>query len=176
MESSTIDGYATALLAIARAEGEVERLVDEIYRAATAVDGDTELREALADPQIPLSRKQGVVEALLGQRASATTVAAINLLVGSGQAKHLSEIASRLAELAAEQEGAVVAEVRSAVELDASQIERLETALSDATGRKVEVKAVVDGSVLGGVVAKVGDRVFDGTVKSRIDDLREQWG
>ncbi len=85
-------------------------------------------------------------------------------------------IASRVAALAAAAEGSLVAEVRSAVPLDDEQIARIGKALSDATGKEIQVKAITDPSVIGGIVAQVGDTVFDGSVKSRFDDLRDQWG
>jgi F-type H+-transporting ATPase subunit delta len=76
----------------------------------------------------------------------------------------------------AEHEGTVVAEVQSAVALDAGQIARLEAALSRATGKRVQAKVVTDPALMGGLVAKIGDTVFDGSVKSRFSDVREQWG
>lgn len=176
MSTATIDGYAAALLDIARAESDVDRLSDEMYRAARALDANPELRDALTDPQIPIQRKQGIVDDLLGPRASQVTVASINLLVGSGHAKHLSEITTRMAEMAAEQQGSLVAEVRSAIELDPHQLEQLEAALSRVAKRRVQAKVVVDSAVVGGLVAKVGDRIFDGTIRGRFDELREQWG
>jgi F-type H+-transporting ATPase subunit delta len=66
-----------------------------------------------------------------------------------------------------------MAEVRSAVPLDAERRTRLADALSKATGRQVEVKVVVDPGVVGGAVAMVGDEVFDGSVRSRLRELRE---
>ena len=171
-----IDGYAAALLDIARAEGDPEAFTDEFFRAARALEGNLELRETLTDPQVPVERKQGIVRQLLGPRASRVTVAAVDFVIAAGQARHLQAISSRLAELAAEEEGAIVAEVRSATTLDADQIARLEAALASASGKLVQAKVVTDPSVLGGVVAKIGDTVFDGSVKSRLDDLREQWG
>ena len=66
--------------------------------------------------------------------------------------------------------------MRSAVALDEEQIARIGAALSQATGKSIEVKAITDPSVVGGIVAQVGDTVFDGSVRSRFDDLREQWG
>ena len=104
------------------------------------------------------------------------TVAAINFLVASGQARRLDEIAKRLAFLAAEAEGEVVAEVRAPLDLDADQIDRLSAALSKATGKRIQVKVIVDPSVIGGVVTKVGDTVLDGSVQNRFNELREQWG
>jgi F-type H+-transporting ATPase subunit delta len=65
-----------------------------------------------------------------------------------------------------------VAEIRSAVPLDDETIERLAAALSKATGKKLEVKAVVDESVVGGIVARVGDVVIDGSIASRVESLR----
>ena len=103
-------------------------------------------------------------------------MAAITFLVAAGQARHLDEIAKRLAFLAAEAEGEVVAEVRAPLDLDADQIDRLTAALSEATGKRVQVKVIVDPSVIGGVVTKVGDTVLDGSVQNRFAELREQWG
>jgi F-type H+-transporting ATPase subunit delta len=70
----------------------------------------------------------------------------------------------------------VVAEVRSAVPLDEDQRTRLAAALGRATGRAVDVKVVIDPEVLGGVVAQVGDTVIDGSVRARLDELRERIG
>lgn len=171
-----IDGYAAALFDIARVDGGSVDLVDEIHAAANALSGSPELIETLRDPRVPGERKQGIIDDLLGSRASRTTVAAINFVIASGQARSLSEIAARLTERAAEAEGEVVAEVRAPMPLDPEQIERLQVALARATNKKVQVKVVIDPSVVGGLVAKVGDTVLDGSVQGRFDELREQWG
>jgi F-type H+-transporting ATPase subunit delta len=171
-----VDGYAAALLDIARAEGETSGLTDEIFTAANALAGNGELIDVLADARVPQDRKQGIVDDLLGKRASRVTVAAINFVVAAGQAKHLGDIAAKLVALAAEAEGEVVAEIRTPMDLDPSQIERLTAALNSATGRRVQVKVVIDPTVIGGLVAKVGDTVLDGSVQNRFTELREQWG
>jgi F-type H+-transporting ATPase subunit delta len=62
------------------------------------------------------------------------------------------------------------------MELEQIQIERLTAALRSATGRRVQVKIVIDPTVMGGLVAKVGDTVLDGSVQNRFTELREQWG
>lgn len=175
-QARRIDGYAAALLDVARAEGDTGGLTDEIYTAAQALAGNSELIDVLADARIPHDRKQGIVDDLLGKRASRVTVAAVNFVVAAGRARHLGDIAARLADLAAEAEGEVVAEIRTPMELGAGQIERLTAALAAATGRRVQVRVVIDPTVLGGLVAKVGDTVLDGSVQSRFTELREQWG
>ena len=91
-----------------------------------------------------------------------------------GRARQLPQILKGLSDLAAEARNSVVAEVRSAVPLDAKQRKDLAAALSNATGKKVEVKVLVDPSVIGGIVAKVGDTVIDGTVRRRLEQLKEQ--
>jgi len=173
-QASYVDGYASAMLGIATVEG--GEIADEIFNAAIALNGNAELIDVLADNRIPAERKQGIIDDLLSQRASSVTVAAITFLVASGQARRLDEIAKRLAYLAAEAEGEVVAEVRAPLDLDADQIDRLSAALSKATGKRVQVKVIVDPSVIGGVVTKVGDTVLDGSVQNRFTELREQWG
>jgi F-type H+-transporting ATPase subunit delta len=75
--------------------------------------------------------------------------------------------------MAAERREHVIAEVRSAVPLDAAQRQRLAAALSTASGRTVEVKVIVDPSVMGGLVARIGDTIYDGSVRTRLDEARE---
>ena len=114
-----IDGYAAAMLDIARAEGDPDGLSDELIRVAAAFGQSEELRATLRDPLIPFERKQGVVDDLLGGRASRVTVSLVNLLVGAGRIGDFGAIAERMATLAAEAEEYTIAEVRTAVELDA---------------------------------------------------------
>jgi F-type H+-transporting ATPase subunit delta len=175
-QTAHVERYASALLNVAGAEIDPSAAADEIFRAAQGLSGHTELIETLADPRIPAEIKQGIVDDLLDSRASKVTVAAMNFVIGVGLAKQLSAIASRLVELAADAEGEVVAEVRSAIELNPVQIERLRAAINSVTGKRVQVKTVIDPSVIGGLVAKVGDTVLDGSVQHRFSELREQWG
>ena len=174
--SDRLAGFASALLDIARAEGDVDAFVDEFYSAAKTISGTPELRETLTDARIPVGRKQGIVQDLLGPLVDNVVVASINFVIAVGETRSLEEIASRVAELVAEHEGSVVAEVQSAVALDAGQVARLEAALSKATGKRVQAKVVTDPTLMGGLVAKIGDTIFDGSVKSRFADVREQWG
>jgi F-type H+-transporting ATPase subunit delta len=96
------------------------------------------------------------------------------MVVASGRGRDLPAIIDRLVARAAESKDAAVAEVRSAVALTADQTERLKAALANATGRSVNLKVVVDPSVLGGLVATVGDTVIDGTVRTRLDQLKSR--
>jgi F-type H+-transporting ATPase subunit delta len=168
-----IEGYAAAILEVARAEGELDRIGDELFRIARAFESSNELREALTDPRLPVERKQSIVDELLGTQALPLTVSLVGFVVGAGRAADLPAIADRLAERAAGERGRVIAEVRSATELDDETTARLAEALGRATGRQVEVKTVVDPSVVGGIVTRIGDTVIDGSVRHRLEELRE---
>ena len=169
-----IDGYAAAILEVARGEEQLDRVGDELYRIARAFESSVELREVLGDPRVPVERKLGVIDDLLGERVSPLTLNLVSFVVSAGLAVELPAIADRLAERAAAETGKVIAEVRTAVDLDQETLDRLAEALARATGKRVEVKSVVDPSVIGGLVARVGDTVIDGSVKRRLDDLRQQ--
>lgn len=168
-----IEGYAAAILEFARAEGELERVGDELFRIARTFESSDALRQALTDPRIPVERKQGVVDDLLGTKALALTKGLVAFVVAAGRATDLPEIADRVVARAAAARDRAVAEVRTAVELDPATLERLTAALSRATGKAVEAKVVLDPSVIGGVVARIGDLVIDGTVSHRLQQLRE---
>jgi F-type H+-transporting ATPase subunit delta len=165
--------YAEALFGVALAEGTLGDVEDELFRFSQTLEGSDELREALTDPAIPVARRQQIVEDLLGGKASSTTVGMISLVVGTGRARDLPAIISQLVEMSAAEANKAVAEVRTAVPLNQDQRERLATALGEATGRQVEIKAIVDPAVMGGVVAQVGDTVIDGSVRTRLDRLRK---
>jgi F-type H+-transporting ATPase subunit delta len=169
-----IQGYARALFAVADAEGELDRVEDELYRFGKEIDRQPKLREALTDPGLPSDRKKAVVTEILAGKASRHTVAMLGFLVEQGQAKDLPKIIEALSEVAAEQRNKAVAEVRSAVPLDEQRRSKLAKALSKASGRDVEVKVLVDPSLMGGVVARVGDQVFDGSVRRKLEMAREQ--
>lgn len=167
-----IDGYAAAILEFARAEGELERVGDELFRIARSFESSNDLREALTDPRLPIERKQAIVTDLVGDRVSNLTINMVSFVVASGRAKELPAIADRLAERAAAARDKVIAEVRTATELDTKTEARLAKALGQATGRDVEIKTVVDPSIVGGIIARVGDVVIDGSVTHRMEELR----
>ncbi len=167
------DSYAEALYTIAANEQQVDEVADELFRFARVFESSDELRDALIDPHLPASRRQQIVEDLLGGKATEVTTSLISMVVGVGRARDLPAIIDRVVEMSARQNQKAVAEVRSAIELTEDQRARLTAALSTATGRAVEIKVIVDPTVLGGVVAQIGDTVIDGSVRHRLSQLRE---
>jgi len=168
------EAYADALLAAARGEGNLADIEDDLFRFARTFEGSDELRIALTDPHLPVDRRLAVIEDLMGGRGLAASVALASMVVAAGHAADLPAIIDRFVELAASERQREFAEVRSALPLDAAQQRRLADALGRATGKTVEVKVIVDPSVLGGIVARVGDVVIDGTIRHRLEQLKEQ--
>jgi len=166
--------YADALLAAARGEGNLGDIEDDLFRFARTFESSDPLRIALTDPTLPIERRLAVINELMGGRGLAASTALVELVVAAGHAGDLPAIIDRFVELAASDRQREFAEVRSALPLDAKQQKRLAEALGRATGKTVEVKVIVDPTVLGGIVARVGDVVIDGTVRHRLEQLKEQ--
>jgi F-type H+-transporting ATPase subunit delta len=165
-------GYANAILSFADAEEKLDAIVDELFAFAKAVEQNVQLREALTDPALPAENKSAVIDELLGERADPYSANILRFLVQQGRGRDLAKIVEEFAGLAAERRQHVLAEVRTAVPLDEARRSGLERSLSAATGKTVEVKAVVDPSVVGGVVARVGDEVIDGSLRTRLQEVK----
>lgn len=174
MAKEAIRGYAQALFSIAEAEDALETVEDELFRFARAVESEGQLREALTDPALPEERKKAVIRDILGDVASPHTISIVGFLIEQGKARQLTPIVDELVALAAERRNAAVAEVRTAVELDDGQRQKLAEALERATGKVVELKVVIDPSIVGGVVARVGDQVIDGSIRRRLELARDR--
>jgi F-type H+-transporting ATPase subunit delta len=172
--SEIVRGYAEALFNVVRAEGELDRVEDELFRFGKILESNHELKQALSDQSMEREQRAKILEELLDDKVSPHTLGLLTFIVGQGRARQLPQILEEVSGLAAQARQSVVAEVRSAVPLDDKQRKDLASALSKATGKNVEVKVLIDPSVVGGVVAKVGDTVIDGTVKRRLEQLREQ--
>ncbi len=164
--------YAGALFEVARSEGSLAEVEDELFRFARTLEGNDELRSTLTDAALPVSRRQQIVEDLLGGRANPITTSLVSMVVGAGRSRDLPAIIDELVRLSAAEANKEVAEVRTAVPLTDDQRARLAEALQKATGRTVEVKVVIDPTILGGVVAQVGDTVIDGSVRTRLEQLK----
>ncbi len=169
-----VQAYANAFLEVARAEGRLTDVEDELYRFARVYAGSDDLRMALTDPALPAQERVAIVEDLLGGKALSASVALVDMVVAAGRVSDLPEIVDRFVEQAAQLRDHEVAEVRTAVPLTSEQQHRLAEALAAATGKQIELKVVIDASVMGGVVARVGDLVIDGSVRARLDQLRRQ--
>jgi F-type H+-transporting ATPase subunit delta len=171
-----IRGYAAAFVAIAQAEGALDRVEEELYAFAKAVERQPPLQTAMADRSLPVENRQTLVRDVIGDRAHPVTVNLVSFLIEADRGRDLSKVAEGVAAIAAELREHEVAEIRSAVPLSDTQVRRLEEALSRATGHTVEAKVVVDPTLVGGVIARVGDEIFDGSIASRLNEAKQALG
>ena len=171
--SDRVQLFADALFTIAQASPQPAEVEDELFRLARIFEGSDELRQRLTDTSIPAPRRQQIVEELLKERATAVTTAIVSLIVSADRAADLPKIVDAMAKRSAMASNRSLAEVRSAVPLSDAQQARLAAALEKQLGYAVQVRVVVDPTVVGGVITQIGDTVIDGSIRTRLAQLRE---
>jgi F-type H+-transporting ATPase subunit delta len=168
--------YAQAVVALADGEGALDVVEDELLAVARAVDGNEDLRQRLIDIHLPLAQRLTFVESSVLEAAHPATRSALAMLIAAERVGDLGAIAKQVAERAAASRDEELAEVVVAVQLDDKRRKALKNALERATDRKLDLKVIVDESVVGGVRARIGDTVIDGSVLRRLTDLRTRIG
>jgi F-type H+-transporting ATPase subunit delta len=161
-----------AAFTVAEADGSLDSTEEELFRFGRALDSSPELQMALTDPAQSAAVKASIARELLQGRSTAATQAVLEYAVGHLHGRRIDSVVDDLCNLAAQQRERVVAEVRVAAPLDASQTQRLADALSRLKGRTVRLNVAVDPTVVGGVHVRIGDEVIDGTVASRMEQAR----
>ena len=150
-----------------------DQLVDELFAVGQTVNGNSELREALANPARSVEDKSALVDSLLGGKVLPATVTLTKQSL-AGTYRTVTLALSTYRSVAAEVVGQSVATVRVTKPLEDSERKRLVEALSKAYDRKIHVNEIVDPAVLGGVRVEIGDDVIDGTISSRLTDARRR--
>ncbi|MGI8752513.1 MAG: ATP synthase F1 subunit delta [Acidimicrobiales bacterium] len=168
------DGYATAILGPVRDNEGLGDVEDDLFRFSRVVLGADELLEALSDPRTPVEARRGLVHDLLASKAAEASTRLATYAVTVGRPRDYVTLLTALVERVAEESHRRVAEVRAAIELTDEEQQRLGAALGRILGHDVDVRVIVDRSVLGGFVASVGDSVVDGSVRHRLEKLRER--
>jgi F-type H+-transporting ATPase subunit delta len=167
---------AMAAFTAADQAGELERLEAELFFVATMIEQQAPVRSALTNPGLPVANKQALMADLLAGRVGARCASLVDLLVELNEGHGLDTQLKEWAEAAAARRNRVVAEVRSAVELDEARRARLAEVLTRVLGKPVLLQTTVDKAILGSLVVRVGDELFDGSVRSRLEQAREALG
>jgi len=168
-----IKGYAAGIYEIAKAEGEFDKVKGELQQIARTFETSNELRDTLSDPRLGADRKQSIVDDLLGTRASEATVGIVSFITQMGNAGSLPAIVDAMVSMSAAAGSREVAEIRTAIALEDDVVARLVAALERKTGKSLEANVIVDPTVLGGIVARVGDTVIDGSVSTKLSGMRQ---
>jgi len=166
--------YATALLEIGVETGSLDTLVEEIARVAQTYDGSTELRAALADPLVPIAAKSAILTDISARLAlSATAKNVVQMLLDRRRIQAIVPIAQRLREMADEKRGVIRAEVLTAMPLPEEYFTQLQQQLERVTGRRIALDRKLDPTLICGVVARVGDTIYDGSLVARLRQLKD---
>lgn len=165
--------YAKALFGLAVESDQVANIGAELGRLVAASDDNRELAEVLERPLFPAAERRAVLRAVGDSLSLSPTITNFcQFLIDQRRTHELRAISQEYERLAQEAAGRLNGEVIAAAPLSEDQLNTLRSALARRTGREIDLEVRVDPTLLGGVVAKVGDLVFDGSLKSRLEQLR----
>jgi len=164
--------YATALYELADERRALDEAVDQADALGRLIDGSAELRALLADPTLDVSRARGAILAVLEKQGFGTLLQHfVGVIANNRRLPDLRSILRAFASLVAERRGVVVADVASAHPLSDLQRTQLLARLTEAGYARVNIQERVDESLLGGLVVRVGPRLYDASLKSRLARL-----
>lgn len=165
--------YARALLDVAAEAGKLDVVSDQLSAFARAMQQSKELNDLLLNPAYTRPQRSGVVESLLTSSKMDPVVGnLLRLLVERNRLGFLPDIARIFSDLVDQRVGRVRGRVTSAVKLAPEALQKLTRQLEAATQRKVTLEERVDPALLGGLSAQVGSVVYDGSLRSQLDELR----
>jgi F-type H+-transporting ATPase subunit delta len=165
--------YAEAAFEVAKRDGTIEQWRAELD-ASAAIIGDERAISALANPALPIDQRSVAVASLLKGTASGPVQNLIQLLLRRGRIEEVGRVAAEFRRLDDRRQGITHATVTSAAPLTPDEIRALTARLEQSTGGRVALETEVDESLLGGLVVRVGDRLIDGSVRGRLERLRNQ--
>jgi len=170
-----VDGLEqVGIRAIAQGDSHSAVIESELFDFARITAGDAPLELALGSKLADPKGKAAIVQQLIGKKAHAGTVAIVEHLVSSPRGRRIGEMLAGAADIVAAAGARRIATVTSATPLSAAQQERLTTALTKQYGSDIQLHLVTDPTVVGGARVQVGDDVIDGTIASRLADLKLQ--
>lgn len=165
--------YAQALFELAEAQGALAAVESDLTGLRALISESVDLRRLLTSPAFSAEDKgKGLIAVAEKAGVAPLTLKFLGLLSHNLRASALPEVAIAFARLAAEKRGTVAAEVTTAVKLSAAQAKGVAAALRQALGKDPEITTKVDPSILGGLKVRVGSRLFDASLRTRLDQLK----
>lgn len=167
--------YGKALLDLAAEQNQVDPIARNLTDLRNTWEGSEELREAFENPSVSSADRRRIIDSLAGRMGlSPLVTSTFKLLSDRRRTRYLLEIIDAFEHLAEERAGRVRAEVITATGMPETYYAELQKALEGVTGKKVTLLKREDPSIIGGVVARVGDKVFDGSIRTRLDELKDE--
>ncbi len=167
--------YATALADVVLKTGETETVKNELKAWEQLISGNAELRSVFANPSIQRAGKERVLSSLIEKvKPSKTTANFLRVLLENNRLTELGHINERFDTVLEERGGSVIAEVASVRELSIAQANELKANLERLTGKQVKLNYSIDPSLIGGVVTQVGSTIYDSSVRTQLENLKEE--
>lgn len=166
--------YAQALYEIALAQKALETMEQEMKGVAEAVEGSRDLQKVLYHPQVLPGEKKNLLKALFADKVSNETMKFLGLIVDKRRENYISGIAAEFIALANAARNTAAAQVTSAIEFDENQRQEILKVLAKMSGKEVDPTFAVDPSLIGGVVVRIGDKIIDGSIKTRLATLKSR--
>jgi F-type H+-transporting ATPase subunit delta len=164
--------YATALADVAISRREEQKVKAELEFWASMVEGNAQLKEVFANPTIPYDQKRRLLQELIVKtRVSETTAALLQVLLKNQRVGQIKDVAERYSRILDERAGVVAAQVTTARPVPESERGVLREALAQLTGSTVRLQFETDESIIGGLVARIGSTIFDGSVETQLQRL-----
>src|SRR5581483_2515231 len=165
--------YAGAMFELALKQDALERTLDDVQEIARLFSKRT-LAYLLREPKVPAQRKENVLREALSSRVLPISLNLALLVVQRGLVDLMPNIAAELQQMVLDYKNQATAEVTTAQPMDEQQQALVKQALEKRTGKTILLESRVDPDILGGVVARVGDQVIDGSVQQRLQALKRQ--
>ena len=167
--------YSTALADVLLKHGETDTVKNELGEVGKLFEESSELRSVFGNPAITHANKENILDALIAKtKPSQTTSNFLKVLLQNGRLGDITQINDRFGSILEERSGTVSAEIISARELPADERAEFETQLQKITGKKVNISYTIDENIIGGVVTRIGSTVYDGSVRTKLENLKEQ--
>ncbi|HEY0005297.1 MAG TPA: ATP synthase F1 subunit delta [Pyrinomonadaceae bacterium] len=167
--------YATALADVVISQGEEREVQDELKAWEQLMQSNTQLLEVFRNPTIPYEQKRKVLNTLIARtRVRQTTANFLQVLLQNQRLAELGEVNRRFAQILEERAGVVSAEVTTARPVSASLQEALRSKLADLTGKQVRLNFTTDEELIGGMVTRIGSTIYDGSVRSQLQQVKER--
>lgn len=167
--------YSSALADVVWETSEIETVKTELAGWGDLFAANADLQTVFGNPAITHVNKEKVLDGLIARtNPSKTTANFLRVLLQNGRLADLGEINDRFAAVLQQRSGVVSAEITSARELPDAERAEFETNLEKITGKKVNINYAINRDIIGGVVTRIGSTVYDGSVKTKLENLREQ--
>jgi F-type H+-transporting ATPase subunit delta len=165
--------YAEAAFEVALRDDTVDAWREELD-AAAAIAADDEVGRMLANPAVPLETRTAMAATIFGAVVGQPVLNLIGLMLRRGRIYELSRVAAEFRRLDNVRQGITLATATSAAPLSQDEVRAVTARMEQLTGGRIELDVQVDPSLLGGLVVRVGDRLIDGSVRGRLERLRNQ--